>query len=386
MARVELSHHPLFGDLLTGPAPTIRGSHFPPGQKMRLEATCQDSNGCRWSSRGCYRVSEMGVFDTSLETGKDENMSEFLFTSMTCQYGAGRDFPLKSLSRVDYTVSCFEEAGGEIWERRFSRYVGRDERGLPEPWANVILFDDEIQSDRLVTTLALAPYGIGVVGHLVGCSVDHREAPSRLQRELPTYIMGSGRASTRALEYAIGKPDILGVILFSGAGMRFEPTAQMGPNTSGERQAYVAIDASRLLGCREHLLSTHELYSQALAGQRIREQVAVEVENVLCPITMFSGQDDQVWPSSLFGEWVAERRRERHCPYPTILRTFKGAGHDLGPSLGLPTLPTTERTIGHPDTEHRFSLGGQAETQGQARRECWNEMLQILAGGPSDTL
>ena len=68
------------------------------------------------------------------------------------------------------------------------------------------------------------------------------------------------------------------------------------------------------------------------------------------------------------------------CPFVTYHRTYEGVGHDLGPSLGIPTLPTTERTVSHPETGFRLLLGGKMGRQGRARRECWEALLDILAG------
>ncbi len=373
MARVEVTHHPRYGDLLTGPAPIIRGTYFQPLEEVRLEVSCQGHNGYPWKSLTTYKTDSAGVFDTSIAPDAGEGYSRDAadkpFTSMVCQHGAGHDFSGTDLGHIEYGLSCYDQHGDKIWSSAFSRYLGRDARCVPEPRANILLFDDEIRSDEYDTMLALAPYGVGVLGHSHALAECTKTVPA--QSNLPTFIVASGRASARALEYAIAKPELEGVILFSGAGLRFDPIEQLD---------YLLLDIADLQSSETRNHSTRNLYRQATAIKDECDKVSVKVEGIACPLYMFSGLDDQVWPSAHFCEKIARRRQDLGCPYPTMLRTFEGVGHDIGPSLGLPSLPTSERSIGLPSTDFRFLTGGDMERQARARRDCWLDLLRILAG------
>jgi hypothetical protein len=388
MARIELIQDPHFGDLYTGPAPIIRGTRFQPLQEIRVEVSCADGHGRVWKSSNAYLVSAEGIFDTSLTPAVGEDYygvaREGPFTSMTCQYGPGHDFGSKNLHRLQYKIACFDH-DGEIWSGEATRYLGRDLDRVPEPRVRVLLFDDEVASDELDAMFALAPYGVAVVGNTME-ECGHTDGQPRSARDLPTFIVGSGRASARALEAAICLPNNQAVILFSGGGLRFDPIKGGYCGPDGEwistDLGYISLDHSSLQPRSEGVLSTRKLYAEAVADRKKRDKGRIKVEHIGCPIYMFSGSDDQIWPSSAFSELVAQRRKMKSCHFPTVHRTFEGVGHDLGPSLGLPTLPTTERTIGHPDTGFRLLLGGKMGRQARARRECWDTLLQILSGDP----
>lgn len=182
--------------------------------------------------------------------------------------------------------------------------------------------------------------------------------------------------------------DLAGVVLFSGGGLRFDPIRAGSADGRGqwaeEELSYIPLDHSSLQPKADDVLITRKLYAEAVADKNRRELGRIQAEKVACPIYMFSGLDDQIWPSSAFSELVVQRRKLKGCPFPTYHRTFEAVGHDIGPSLGLPTLPTTERTVQHPDTGFRLLLGGKPGRQARARREAWNSLLAILSGqGPA---
>jgi hypothetical protein len=390
MARVELIEDPDYGDLYTGPVPVVRGTRFPPLQEIRVEISCQCGLGRSWKSANTYLVSAEGIFDTSATASVGEDyygiVAEGPFFSMKCVEGPGRDFGSKNTNRLEYAIACFD-GDNEIWSKQLSRYLGRDLHAVPEPRVQVLLFDDEVASDELDAMLALAPYGVAVLKNTAHEQVgDYHDLGIPGNRHLPTYIVGSGRASAKALEAAMALSDIRAVILFSGGGLRFDPIGGGHHDRSGRwvktALPYIGLDHSSLQPKADGIVTTRKLYADAVADRTKREQGRIEVERVACPIYMFSGLDDQIWPSSAFSELVAQRRKIKGCPFPTYHRTFENVGHDIGPSLGLPTLPTSERTIEHPDTGFRLLLGGKAGRQARARRECWETLLQILAGNP----
>ena len=385
MARIELVPQP-FGDLITGPVPIVRGSRFYPMQEIRLEVSCQDANGRPWQSRNSYLADNLGAFDTSCTPAIGEGYygvsQEGPFVSMSCQLGPGHDFGTRGLTRLVYNVTCFDR-DTEIFSQQVVRYQGVEFHQTTKPWVQVLLFADDVISTESDAVSALAPYGIKASGHVLEECFAPEDPDSPIQRrELPTYIIGSGRASARALEAAIRLPEIQGVILFSGGGLRFDPRpndAMERPGTESEPD-YVVIDPLSIATSRDGFIRTRTTYASAVTDRSKVDRGRIKVEHIACSITMFSGLDDQIWPASAFSEMVAQRRKAKSSPFPTTHRTFEGVGHDLGPSLGLPSLPTTERSTSHADTMSRLLLGGKMGRQGRARRECWERMLEILSG------
>ena len=383
-ALIEVVQDPRYGDLWTGPVPAIRGTGFPPLKEIHVEVSCRDGKGRHWRSSNEYLVSAEGVFDTTRTAAVGEGYygiaPEGPFYSMLCQEpdtlgdpgrldgpagqaGLGRhDFAWRELSSIDYRVACFE-GKTEIFSQNLRRDIGRPAQA---PLARVFLFDDGGSSEHAIQ--ALQSHGVEVA------TLDPRQATDS---DLPAVIVGCGRASARALEIAIRWPQAQAVALFSGGGLRFDPFEdEEGPLD------HIELDHASLRPKAEGILVTRTMYAEAVASKGNRERGRIEVEKIACPVYMFSGLDDQIWPASAFSELIAQRRKIKGCPFPTYHRTFEGVGHDLGPTLGPPTLPTTERTIAHPDTGFRLLLGGKPGRQARARRECWDALIAILNGNP----
>ncbi len=358
--RIELIVDSEHGDLWSGPVPIVRGSELTPLQEIRLEVSCKDGKDRLWKSSNCYLVSAEGTFGTDQTASVGDDYygisPEAPLNSMHCMEGPGHDFSRDGHS-LEYTFACYD-GNQELWSARLARHLGRPQTP-PQSWVEVVLFDDEDQKEA---TVALSAHGVKIV--------QADQPPSGL----PRFIVGSGRASARALEVAIRSQGIRAVILFSGGGLRFNPLSL------GEELDYITLDHSSLAPKAEGVLVTRKMYAEAVADKANRDRGRIEVEKIDCPLYLFSGADDQIWPASAFSELVAQRRKMANCPHLTVHRTFEGVGHDLGPSLGLPTLPTTERTVSHPETGFRLLLGGKMGRQGRARRECWETMMDILSG------
>ena len=190
----------------------------------------------------------------------------------------------------------------------------------------------------------------------------------------PFHLVASGRSSEAALELAQRLPGLKNVIVFSGSGLRFSPW-----KIEGKELPHVVCDHSTLQPRGQTVLATRKIYAEAVADRKNRDQGRIEVEKIACPLYLFSGSDDQIWPSAAFSELAAQRRKQHGLEQTTTHQTFPSVGYDLGPVLGLPGLPTTERTIGHSSTGFRLLLGGKMGRQSRARRECWERLVGILS-------
>lgn len=392
LQRIDLVENPDGGDLFTGPVPVVCGQHFSPLEEIRLEVCCTDARGRRWRSRNDYLVDGSGGFDTSTTPAVGEGYYgvsvEGPWTSMKCHDEGRYDFAWHGLQALTYELTCYR--GEEVlWNRRVVRELGKHRAAkILQPHAAVLYFDDEILSEESEIATALSAYGIrvwdGTLRPQVGDA--HHLWPAFSSVALPRFIIGSGRASARALEAAIRLENLSGVILFSGGGLRFDPVLGIERDAAGHLFTrdldYCRLDHSSLRVEAEVPFATRKIYAQAVIDRLNRDRGRIEVEKIACPIYAFSGLDDQVWPSSAFLELIVQRRKRFGCAEPTWHRTFEGVGHDLGPSLGFPTLPTTERSVQHPETGFRLQLGGKPSRQARARRECWDQMLAILNGNP----
>lgn len=376
---VELDQPNSEQSLWCSSVPSVRGSGFVPVQEVRLVTKCVDGAGRAWSSMNNYLISAEQRFDTRQTAAMGDAYyginAEGPYISMVCEQGKGHDFTLPSDGTLRYQLSLFD-GSEEVWSQELERV------SQAEPSATTdirIFFLQQGAAAGIHGANQLSSLGFRVENHTVNPEnpdLDHLLEALRktLADGQPTYLISSGRASEAALELAQRCQGLSAVLLFSGSGLRFSSW-----KLDGRELPFVACEHSSLRP-RSGTVCTRTVYAEAVASKSNREQGRISVEKIECPLYMFSGLDDQVWPSSAFSELAAQRRKQKDCQHPTVHKTFEGVGHDIGPELGLPTLPTTERTLSHPPTGFRLLLGGKMGRQSRARRECWDMMLQVLSG------
>jgi pimeloyl-ACP methyl ester carboxylesterase len=100
----------------------------------------------------------------------------------------------------------------------------------------------------------------------------------------------------------------------------------------------------------------------------------IPVERINGPILLISGQDDHMWPSSVFGERIMERLAEHRHPFLDEHLTYNNCGHTLGAPYG----PTTVRKSFHPVRQVVCSYGGTPRGIAHAREDSWPKILRFL--------
>jgi len=78
----------------------------------------------------------------------------------------------------------------------------------------------------------------------------------------------------------------------------------------------------------EYLMS----YTLALVQKEAVEKATIKVENINGPVILFSGEADQMWPSTLMGEMVIRRLEEHDFPFKYEHHHYKYANHSFDPS------------------------------------------------------
>ncbi len=111
-----------------------------------------------------------------------------------------------------------------------------------------------------------------------------------------------------------------------------------------------------------------------LRNPAVGEAVTIPVERTRGAILLISGQDDQMWPSTLFSEMVIARLRRQAFAHPYRHLSYTGAGHDIA----RPYLPTTVRQARHPFDERLFAYGGNAQDHAAAQAASWLQVLSFL--------
>jgi dienelactone hydrolase len=134
----------------------------------------------------------------------------------------------------------------------------------------------------------------------------------------------------------------------------------------------------KMIGCLIRKKSFHAvpLLTAALDNQSLVERSSIEVEKIGGPVVLISGDDDQLFPSTLMSEMIMERLEKHKHPYPNKHYRYEQAGH----SINLPDLPPehypTQTT--HVLTNLVCELGGNPEVNEQAGKKAWQNVVAFL--------
>ena len=363
-------------ELWCDPPPIVHGEGFLPMTEVKVACTCKDGAGQVWMSKNGFLVSAQATFDTGSTAGFGDDYYGIAaggpIYSMHCQSGIHHNFVLPEDGKLTFT---FEHLNGRqsLWTDSAIRTSSCEKRASLDQV--IFLLHNDTPGARHGAAMLRS------LGYTVEARAVRPEQPDldpllgEVRRAGRVHLVASGRSAEAALELAQRAPKLASVSTFSGGGLRFTPW-----QIEGRELAHSHCDLSTLQPRGQTVLATREVYAAAVADRENRDRGRIEVENIDCPVYLFSGSDDQIWPGAAFSELVAQLRTSQGMEDRTYHRTFPSVGHDLGPELGLPGFPTTERTIAHTTPGFRLALGGKMGRQSRARRKCWESLLEILQG------
>ena len=124
----------------------------------------------------------------------------------------------------------------------------------------------------------------------------------------------------------------------------------------------------------------------ALSGRdrflkRLKDTVAVAraeipVERIDGPVLMFSGKDDQLWPSDIFAARVVERLKAHRFKHPVEHYSYENAGHQITRPF-VQTAGVRQVSI-HPVSKRPNMFGGTPEGQARANEDSWQKLLAFV--------
>jgi dienelactone hydrolase len=123
-------------------------------------------------------------------------------------------------------------------------------------------------------------------------------------------------------------------------------------------------------------LSSRDRFLKRLVDAKAVARAEIPVERIGAPILMFSGQDDQLWPSEIFAARVVERLNAQHFTHPVEHYSYPAAGH----LIARPFVPTSDvRQVRlHPVSKRPIMPGGTPEGQARANTESWQKLTAFL--------
>lgn len=192
-------------------------------------------------------------------------------------------------------------------------------------------------------------------------------------------VIGMSRGGELALLLGATFPEIKAVVAYvpsgiawPGIGAANEPVRSAW-TFRGEQIPCIATSAEGLEVWQKSPVALTSWFLKCLKNRESATAAAIKVEKVNGPILMFSGTDDQMWPSLNLADLATQRLIARDFPHPYEHVTYTGAGH----FIRFPYTPAITE-IFHPVVKTLMALGGTPEANHLANLDSWRRCLQFL--------
>jgi esterase/lipase len=196
----------------------------------------------------------------------------------------------------------------------------------------------------------------------------------------PVAAIGSSRGGELALLLGATFPEI-------GAVIAYAPSGVVWPGIGGANQGVPAswtwrgkpvpfIDpAPPDLGAwSKPPVRLTPWFLESIKNRESAARAAIAVEKIRGPVLMFSGTDDQMWPSLNLADSAMQRLLAHDFPHSHEHVSYAGAGH----FIRFPYSPVISE-IFHPIVKTPMALGGAPEANHMANLDSWRRCLALLA-------
>jgi dienelactone hydrolase len=97
---------------------------------------------------------------------------------------------------------------------------------------------------------------------------------------------------------------------------------------------------------------------------------AIPVEHILCPLLILCGEQDRIWPASMYVQQIMDRLDEKGSKIERRSLVYPDAGHGIiAPYVG---------PIYHPIGKFWCTLGGTCTGNNEANKNAWQEVLKFM--------
>src|SRR5213594_4348323 len=197
-------------------------------------------------------------------------------------------------------------------------------------------------------------------------------------------VWGASRGGELALLLGATIPAINAVIAYVASGVLHGPFEPHDPpdtppcwTSRGQPLPYLqehnATDDPTSVDCTKSPVAESPRYLSQLRDVNAVERATIPVERTHGPIVLVSGQDDQIWPSSILAEIAIRRLQQHGHTYPFHHLSYEGAGH----AIYIPYSPTTQIEYRHPNGVH-YTGGGSPRANSEAGADAWRRVLAFL--------
>lgn len=394
-----------------------------PQQEVTITATTQDDNGTTWQATATFQANEKGTIQVArqrpLKGTYQQSDSMGLIWSMHPRIEEQNKtlFVKKDLQPLNIHFNAESQGYSHIeivHKRTFLapgiKIESIQDRGLigtfyaPEtggPYPGIILLSgssgaSKDQEAALLAahgynTLALTYFGVAPLPiSLQEISLEYfKKAIDWLRarasvKTTQIAIIGLSKGAEAALLAAANFPEVNAVVAYApsalihqGLGATAEDSRERSSWTHrGKQVPFIPYRPS--IAFQEYILKQRQAqqpiafrraYMESLQNQQYFTQAKIAVEKIRGPILTISGQEDQMWPSTLFGDMIEERLNKHYHPYFHQHISYTEAGH----KIGYPYLPTTVNQA------RENAYGGTPAGNAHAAEHSWQAVLTFLS-------
>ena len=197
-------------------------------------------------------------------------------------------------------------------------------------------------------------------------------------------VMGASRNAELALVLASIFPEsISGVVAYAPSAVSWSNTVL--PYNSNELKSswkYEGVDIpyvpmNKITGNESNKIKMVEYWKKGLQKTDFIAQAAIKVEKINGPILLFSGHDDQVWPSSIMADMIEKRLEANSFKYSFQNIKYENAGHLISSN---PDDNTSYRTgtINISGKNYEYEFGGNDDGDFKAKQDAKMKLMEFL--------
>jgi dienelactone hydrolase len=142
-------------------------------------------------------------------------------------------------------------------------------------------------------------------------------------------------------------------------------------SSSGDEKVMAEIQKRMASGKATSFLP---MFSSIISDPNAITGTEIPIEKINGDILLISGQDDQLWPSSIMSEIAINRLKRHNFKHNYKHLTYPDAGH----MISTPFKPTTISAAKHPVNGIFMELGGTSEGNAYASADSWQQVLKFL--------
>ncbi len=405
-------------DAMYDQAVSIRLADFPPGREVTMRASSVDGLGHRWESTATFVTDERGGADLAKQVPRRGSYAVAdamgLLWSMALDPAVVERTPFVKPNTAPVEVALTAELNGKpaaatnLARRliapgvvqssvRDDGLVGEFFYHQGERRPGVIMVGGSNGGLAIDMPALLASHGYAVLSlayfampglpaNLIEIPLEYFARAIAWMRRSPQVapsglaLCGSSRGGELVLLLGSLFAEVTAVIAYvpsglvwSGIGGDPQQRAQAAWTLGGKPLPYVEPAPQDPAIWSKPPVALTPWFRDCLKNQASVEHAAIAVEKIKGPVLMFSGTDDQMWPSLNLADLAVRRLLAHDFPHHFEHISYAGAGH----FIRFPYSPVMSDLF-HPVALAPMALGGTPEANHVANLNSWRRSLSFL--------